>query len=80
MIGLCRGEPPLGLLRSFAASSYRQRSPASEPWNKCGRFRKNKRMIKIHSVFCSFLLSIFSGRAQFHSYMIHENFHTIKHT
>lgn len=65
MIGLCRGEPPLGLLRSFAASSHRQRSPASEPWNKCDNFYENERIITIHSVFCRVLLSIFSGRAQF---------------
>ena len=64
MIGLCRGEPPLGLLRSFAASSHRQRSPASEPWNKCDNFYENERIITIHSVFCSFLLSIFSVRTQ----------------
>ena len=63
MIGLCRGEPPLGLLRSFAASSHRQRSPASEPWNKCDNFYENERIITIHSVFCRVLLSIFSGRA-----------------
>ena len=65
MIGLCWGELPLGLLRSFAGISCRQSSPASKPWNKCDYFYKNKRIITIHSVFCSFLLSVFSWRAQF---------------
>ena len=64
MTGLCRGELPMGLLRSFALQSYRQRSSASKPWNKCNHFYKNERITTIHSVFCSFLLSIFSGRAQ----------------
>ena len=59
-----RAEAPLGLLSSFALQSYRQRSPASKPWNKCDNFYENERIITIHSVFCSFLLSIFSGRAR----------------
>ena len=39
-------------------------SLSSEPWNKCDNFYENERIITIHSVFCSFLLSIFSGRAR----------------
>ena len=54
----------MGLLGSFALQSYRQMSPASKPWNKCDYFYENKRIITIHSVFCSFLLSIFSVRTQ----------------
>ena len=55
MIGLCRGEPPLGPLRSSPHHHIGRGSLSSEPWNKCGRFCKNKRIIKLHSVFKAIL-------------------------
>ena len=64
MIGLCRGEPPLGCFVLSSHYHIGRGSLSSEPWNKCGRFRKNKRIITIHSVFCSYFVSIFAGRAQ----------------
>ncbi|MCI5969945.1 MAG: hypothetical protein MRZ29_02170 [Oscillospiraceae bacterium] len=42
--------------------------PVSKPWNKCDHFYENERITTIHSVFCSFSLSIFSGRAQYANY------------
>ena len=53
----------MGLLGSFALQSYRQRSPASKPWNKCDNFYESERIITIHSVFLSYFVSIFAGRA-----------------
>lgn len=65
MIGLCRGEPPLGCFVLSPKYHVGRGSLSSEPWNKCDYFYENKRIITIHSLFCSYFVSIFAGRAHY---------------